>query len=88
MVLPGQRLSLQSHKKRAEHWVVVSGLATVTKGDVVVELAENESTFIEIGTIHSLGNYSSVELVLIETQYGTYLGEDDIVRYEDIYGRS
>lgn len=86
-VNPGAKLSLQMHHKRAEHWVVVSGIAKVTKGDKTFLLSENESTYIPIGVIHSLENPGSKSLEVIEVQSGDYLGEDDIVRFEDIYGR-
>ena len=75
------------HNHRSEHWVVVSGLAKVTSGDREFLLHENESTYIPVGTIHSLENPGKVQLELIEVQSGKYLGEDDIVRFEDIYGR-
>lgn len=87
MVKPGQALSLQMHHHRAEHWVVVSGTARVTRGDEIVLLAENESTYIPIGTRHRLENPGKVPLFLIEVQSGGYLGEDDIVRFEDLYRR-
>jgi len=87
-VKPGQRLSLQSHRHRAEHWVVVSGEAEVTCGDRVMTLRANESTYIPAGTTHRLGNAGDSELQIIEVQSGGYLGEDDIVRFDDIYGRS
>jgi mannose-1-phosphate guanylyltransferase / mannose-6-phosphate isomerase len=87
MVKPHHALSLQMHHKRAEHWVVVSGRARVTRGDKVFELAENESTFIPLGTKHRLENAGKEPLYLIEVQSGSYLGEDDIVRYEDRYNR-
>jgi mannose-1-phosphate guanylyltransferase / mannose-6-phosphate isomerase len=87
-VNPGKKLSLQSHEKRAEHWVIVKGVATVTKGDEVFLLHENESTYIPSGTRHRLENASDVLLELIEVQSGSYLGEDDIVRYEDDFGRN
>ncbi|MEN3974102.1 mannose-1-phosphate guanylyltransferase/mannose-6-phosphate isomerase [Emcibacter sp. SYSU 3D8] len=87
-VKPGQRLSLQSHRHRAEHWVVVSGQAEVTSGDRVMTLCANESTYIPAGTTHRLGNAGDAELQIIEVQSGGYLGEDDIVRFDDIYGRS
>ena len=87
-VNPGQKLSLQSHKHRSEHWVVVAGKALVTVGDNQLELNVNESVYIEKTQIHRLENIGSNELVLIEVQVGTYLGEDDIIRYEDIYGRA
>lgn len=87
-VKPGAKLSVQKHNHRAEHWVVVSGCARVTNGDNTFLLSENESTFIPLGVIHSLENPGSVALELIEVQSGSYLGEDDIVRFEDIYGRN
>ena len=86
-VKPGAALSLQMHHHRAEHWVVVSGVAEVTNGDVVQVLKENESTFIPLGQVHRLANPGAVPLELIEVQSGAYLGEDDIVRFEDHYGR-
>ena len=88
MVRPGGQLSLQMHHKRAEHWVVVSGTAQVTVGDKVSILKENESTFIPLGEKHRLENTSDVPLHLVEVQCGAYLGEDDIVRLEDVYGRA
>jgi mannose-1-phosphate guanylyltransferase/mannose-6-phosphate isomerase len=86
-VAPGARLSLQSHRKRSEHWVVVSGTATVTNGDEVVTVQKNQSTYIPIGTRHRLENQGSEPLHIVEIQVGDYLGEDDIQRYEDNYGR-
>ena len=86
-VTPGERLSLQKHHHRAEHWIVVRGAAEVTRGDDVFMLAENESTYIPVGVKHRLANPGRVPLELIEVQVGGYLGEDDIVRYEDVYGR-
>jgi mannose-1-phosphate guanylyltransferase/mannose-6-phosphate isomerase len=86
-VNPGAKLSLQMHYKRAEHWVVVSGAATAINGEDTFILKEGESTYIPIGTIHGLENHTNEQLEIIEVQSGTYLGEDDIVRYEDIYGR-
>lgn len=86
-VNPRSKLSLQKHSKRSEHWVVVSGTATVTNGDNVLKLKEGETTYIPIGTIHSLENKTNDQLEVIEVQSGTYLGEDDIIRFEDIYGR-
>jgi mannose-1-phosphate guanylyltransferase len=86
-VKPGAKLSLQMHYHRAEHWIVVSGTAKVTVGDDVVIVSENESTYIPIGIVHSLENPGSIPLELIEVQSGSYLGEDDIVRLEDKYGR-
>ncbi len=87
VVKPGQKLSLQMHHHRAEHWVVVEGTARVIKGDEVVLLTENQSTYIPIGVQHRLENPGEIDLVLIEVQSGSYLGEDDIVRFEDVYGR-
>ncbi len=87
VVNPGAKLSLQMHHHRAEHWVVVSGTARVTNGDKVYLVAENESTYIPVGQIHSLENPGVLPLELIEVQSGTCLGEDDIVRLEDKYGR-
>jgi len=88
-VKPGARLSVQMHNHRAEHWVVVKGTAVVLNGDDTITLNENESTFIPIGSVHSLHNPSEEHaLEIIEVQSGSYLGEDDIVRFEDNYGRS
>ncbi len=87
MVKPGQALSLQMHHHRAEHWVVVSGTARVTRGDEVMMISENESTYIPLGVKHRLENPAKVPLYLIEVQSGGYLGEDDIVRFEDRYKR-
>lgn len=86
-VAPGARLSLQSHSKRSEHWVVVCGTATVTNGDDVITVHKNQSTYIPIGTKHRLENRGSEPLHIVEIQVGDYLGEDDIQRYEDNYGR-
>jgi mannose-1-phosphate guanylyltransferase/mannose-6-phosphate isomerase len=86
-VNPGAKLSLQMHYKRAEHWVVVNGTATATNGEDILTLTEGDSIYIPIGTIHSLENKTTKSLEVIEVQSGTYLGEDDIVRFEDIYGR-
>ena len=86
-VNPSAKLSLQMHKKRAEHWVVVSGRATVTIGEKVSILKEGESTYIDIGVVHSLENKTDKMLEIIEVQTGVYLGEDDIVRFNDEYGR-
>ena len=86
-VKPDGKLSLQAHQHRAEHWVVVSGIAEVTRGDSTFVLSENESTFIPVGERHSLRNPGSMDLELIEVQSGAFLSEDDIVRYEDDYGR-
>ena len=87
MVKPGASLSLQKHHHRAEHWIVVSGTAEVTNGDQVSILSENQSTYIPLGQIHRLANPGKVPLEIIEVQSGSYLGEDDIVRFEDTYGR-
>lgn len=87
MVIPGAKLSLQSHVHRAEHWVVVQGSARVTVGEDVSLLAENQSTYIPLGAVHRLENPGKMPLHLIEVQSGSYLGEDDIVRYEDMYDR-
>lgn len=86
-VKPNASLSLQMHHHRAEHWVVVSGTAKVTCGDKQVLLTENQSTYIPIGVIHRLENPGTIPLELIEVQSGSYLGEDDIVRFDDVYGR-
>lgn len=87
-VKPGARLSLQSHTRRAEHWIVVSGVARVTRDNDVFELFANQSAYIPIGAKHRLENPGAQMLELIEVQSGDYLGEDDIVRYEDVYGRT
>lgn len=87
VVRPGAKLSLQKHHHRAEHWVVVKGTAIVTCGDTETMLTENQSTYIPLGEIHRLENPGSIPLELIEVQSGSYLGEDDIVRFDDIYGR-
>lgn len=87
-VNPGAKLSVQMHNKRAEHWVVVRGTATVTNGDNILTLREGESTYIPITVRHSLENKEATALEVIEVQSGMYLGEDDIVRFEDIYGRT
>ena len=88
MVKPGASLSLQKHHHRAEHWIVVSGTAEVTNGERVILLSENESTYIPIGTVHRLANPGKIPLEIIEVQSGSYLGEDDIERLEDVYGRT
>jgi len=87
-VNPGASLSLQKHHHRAEHWVVVSGTAEITNGDKVLLLTENQSTYIPLGEVHRLANSGSIPLEIIEVQSGSYLGEDDIVRFEDTYGRT
>ncbi|HSR72315.1 MAG TPA: cupin domain-containing protein, partial [Kiloniellales bacterium] len=86
-VLPGARLSLQAHAHRAEHWVVVRGTARVTRDAEVFELEANQSTFIPLGARHRLENPGRELLEVIEVQSGDYLGEDDIVRFDDVYGR-
>ncbi|WP_353233647.1 mannose-1-phosphate guanylyltransferase/mannose-6-phosphate isomerase [Diaphorobacter ruginosibacter] len=88
VVNPGASLSLQMHHHRAEHWVVVRGTAEVTNGENVTLLGENESTFIPLGHVHRLRNPGKMPLEIVEVQSGSYLGEDDIVRFEDTYGRS
>jgi mannose-1-phosphate guanylyltransferase/mannose-1-phosphate guanylyltransferase/mannose-6-phosphate isomerase len=87
MVKPGAALSLQLHRKRAEHWVVVSGRARVTRGEDTLYLEENQSTYIPVGTKHRLENAGTAPLLIIEVQSGSYLGEDDIERFDDKYGR-
>lgn len=87
MLKPGAKISLQSHQHRSEHWVVVSGTATVTRGEEVLTLNENQSTYIPAGMVHRLANDTDQPLHIIEVQSGSYLGEDDIVRLEDIYKR-
>jgi len=88
VVSPGAALSLQMHHHRAEHWIVVSGTARVTRGEETFLVGENESTFIPLGTLHRLENPGKLPLEMIEVQSGSYLGEDDIVRFEDTYGRA
>jgi len=87
MVKPGEKLSVQMHHHRAEHWVVVSGTAKVQNGDLEILLTENESTYIPVGVVHALENPGKIQLELVEVQSGSYLGEDDIVRFSDRYGR-
>jgi len=86
-VKPKASLSLQKHHHRAEHWIVVTGTAEITNGDKVLTLTENQSTYIPLGEVHRLANPGSIPLEIIEVQSGSYLGEDDIVRFEDTYGR-
>lgn len=88
VVKPGGRLSMQMHHHRAEHWVVVNGTAKVTRGDEIITLTANQSTYIPLGVKHRLENPGDVDLKLIEVQSGSYLGEDDIVRFDDVYGRT
>jgi mannose-1-phosphate guanylyltransferase len=87
-VNPGAKLSVQTHQYRAEHWIIVSGTAKVTLNDEIVVLSENQSTYIPIGVVHALENPGKLPLEMIEVQSGSYLGEDDIVRFEDRYGRT
>jgi mannose-1-phosphate guanylyltransferase/mannose-6-phosphate isomerase len=87
VVNPGASLSLQMHHHRAEHWIVVKGTAEVTNGERTFLLGENESTYIPLGHVHRLANPGKLPLEIIEVQSGSYLGEDDIVRFEDTYGR-
>jgi len=86
-VYPGASLSLQSHQHRSEHWVVVSGTASVVRDDEMLMLATNESVYIHVGQKHRLANETDQPLTVIEVQTGVYLGEDDIVRYDDVYSR-
>ncbi len=88
VVHPGASLSLQSHHHRAEHWIVVEGTAKVTVDDTVKLITENQSVYIPLGAVHRMENPGKVPMVLIEVQTGSYLGEDDIIRYEDVYARS
>jgi mannose-1-phosphate guanylyltransferase/mannose-6-phosphate isomerase len=87
VVSPGGRLSLQKHFHRAEHWVVVKGTAEVTRGETEATVHENESIYLPIGVVHRLVNPGKIDLELIEVQTGSYLGEDDIIRLEDVYDR-
>jgi mannose-1-phosphate guanylyltransferase/mannose-6-phosphate isomerase len=87
LVKPMASLSLQKHHHRAEHWIVVTGTAEITNGDKVLTLTENQSTYIPLGEVHRLANPGTIPLEIIEVQSGGYLGEDDIVRFEDTYGR-
>lgn len=88
VVKPGCKLSLQSHVHRSEHWIVVEGCALVTKGKATHTLSENGSIYIPAGEVHRLENAGKLPLRLIEVQTGSYFGEDDIVRYDDAYGRN
>jgi mannose-1-phosphate guanylyltransferase / mannose-6-phosphate isomerase len=87
VVKPGAALSLQSHHHRSEHWIVVEGTAKVTIDDQVRLLTENQSVYIPLGALHRMENPGKVPMVLIEVQTGSYLGEDDIIRYDDVYSR-
>ncbi|WP_439647492.1 cupin domain-containing protein [Brucepastera parasyntrophica] len=86
-VNPGASLSVQMHHHRSEHWIIITGTALVRKGEEEFMLSENQSVFIPVGTIHALANPGKIPLELIEVQSGSYFGEDDIVRFEDKYGR-
>ena len=86
-VKPRAKLSLQKHFHRAEHWVVVKGTALVTRGDEQLLLKEDESVYIPLGTVHRLENPGLIPLEVVEVQSGSYLGEDDVVRLDDVYGR-
>jgi mannose-1-phosphate guanylyltransferase/mannose-6-phosphate isomerase len=88
LVNPKASLSLQMHHHRAEHWIVVSGTAEITNGDQLLLLTENQSTYIPLGAVHRLANPGSIPLEIVEVQSGSYLGEDDIVRLQDTYGRA
>lgn len=87
LVIPGGKLSLQSHKHRSEHWVVVEGIATITINESKKQLKSNESIFIPQNTKHRLENNGDKDIMIIETQFGNILNEEDIIRYEDIYDR-
>jgi mannose-1-phosphate guanylyltransferase/mannose-6-phosphate isomerase len=87
-IKPGASLSLQKHYHRAEHWIVVNGTAEITNGHTIITLTENQSTYIPLGEVHRLKNPGTIPLEIIEIQSGSYLGEDDIVRFEDNYGRT
>ena len=87
LVIPGGKLSLQSHKHRSEHWVVVEGIATITINESKKQLKSNESIFIPQNTKHRLENNGDKDIMIIETQFGNILSEEDIIRYEDIYDR-
>ena len=87
-VYPGKRLSLQSHQKRSEHWIIVKGNAEVQVGDSFEQMTENQHVYIPKNTLHRIKNIGNETVVFIETQIGEYLGEDDILRYEDDFGRA
>ena len=87
VVLPHQKLSLQSHNHRSEHWLVVEGNGVVTLNEKTIEVSKDDRIYIPVKAIHRMSNETDKEVVFIEVQNGDYLGEDDIVRYEDIYGR-
>ncbi|EKE01044.1 MAG: mannose-6-phosphate isomerase [uncultured bacterium] len=83
----GGRLSLQKHSKRSEHWVVVAGSPTITVDDMVKVYQVNDHVFIPVGAVHRIENLTDMSVIVVETQYGSYLGEDDIIRLDDVYGR-
>jgi len=87
LVKPGASLSLQSHQHRSEHWVVISGTATVTRNNETIIVTKNQSTYIPVGETHRLENRGKIDVQLIEVQVGEYVAEDDIERFDDIYGR-
>jgi mannose-1-phosphate guanylyltransferase/mannose-6-phosphate isomerase len=87
VVNPGAALSLQSHNHRSEHWIVVEGTAKVTIDDNVQTITENQSVYIPLGTVHRMENPGKLPMTLIEVQTGSYFGEDDIIRYDDVYAR-
>lgn len=88
VVYPNSQLSLQSHNKRSEHWIVVEGEGTVTLGKKEIKVKKDDSVYIPVQEKHRMSNFTNEKVVFIEVQNGDYLGEDDIVRYEDIYGRA
>ena len=88
MVLPGRKLSLQWHRHRSEHWIVVQGAAEITRDAETWTLHENQTVDLPAGCVHRVGNRGKIDLEIIEVQTGTYLGEDDIVRFDDEYGRA
>ena len=87
VVNPNSQLSLQSHNHRSEHWIIVEGIGTITLGDKQIELKKDGHIYIPVKEKHRMSNFTSEKVVFIEVQNGDYLGEDDIVRYEDVYGR-
>jgi mannose-6-phosphate isomerase-like protein (cupin superfamily) len=87
IVYPDSQLSLQSHNHRSEHWIMVEGEGIVTCGDRQITLKKDDSVYIKVGEKHRMSNFTDKKLIFVEVQNGDYLGEDDIVRYEDIYGR-
>ena len=87
IVNPNSQLSLQSHNHRSEHWIIVEGNGTITLGDKQIEVKKDDSVYIKVKEKHRMSNFTNKPVVFIEVQNGDYLGEDDIVRYEDVYGR-